>query len=281
RADHRGAVLGGQGCGSLPDEDARGRVRRGWHPCQRRCARNHRHGVPRRCPGNPRARLAAPPRTHRRPARGRGRRRVLALAGRLVPDRRDHRRQRRPLHGLTVPMLSYDLHVHPAPSVARRWGDGLRVWQAAAEAGVLGFVWKAHEEHTVARCRELPAEPVRAFGSASLNPWAGFDDVTGAIEAGALWLWGPTQDTAGAIGWERPLPRDWSRIVGWLREFDGPLVLATAHLGAEGRAAFVELAADRESLVCSVTHSLYVPLEEARALAACGCVFEVDAYTYV
>ena len=51
-------------------------------------------------------------------------------------------------------MLSYDLHVHPAPSVARRWGDGLRVWQAAAEAGVLGFVWKAHEEHTVARCRE-------------------------------------------------------------------------------------------------------------------------------
>src|SRR5213079_579993 len=180
--------------------------------------------------------------------------------------------QRRPLHGLTVPMLSYDLHVHPAPSVARRWGDGLRVWQAAAEAGVLGFVWKAHEEHTVARCRELPAEPVRAFGSASLNPWAGFDDVTGAIEAGALWLWGPTQDTAGAIGWERPLPRDWSRIVGWLREFDGPLVLATAHLGAEGRAAFAELAAGRENLVCSVTHSLYVPLEEARVLAASGCV---------
>jgi len=178
-------------------------------------------------------------------------------------------------------MLSYDLHVHPAPSVARRWGDGLRVWQAAAEAGVLGFVWKAHEEHTVARCRELPAEPVRAFGSASLNPWAGFDDVTGAIEAGALWLWGPTQDTAGAIGWERPLPRDWSRIVGWLREFDGPLVLATAHLGAEGRAAFAELAAGRENLVCSVTHSLYVPLEEARVLAAAGCVFEVDAYTYV
>jgi hypothetical protein len=178
-------------------------------------------------------------------------------------------------------MLSYDLHVHPAPSVAPRWGDGVRVWQAAAQAGVLGFVWKAHEEHTVARCRELPTEPVRAFGSASLNPWAGFDDVTDAIEAGALWLWGPTQEAAGAIGWELPLPREWGRISAWLREFDGPLVIATGHLGAEGRAAFADLAAGSENLVCSVTHSLYVPLEEARVLAVSGCVFEVDAYTYV
>src|SRR5207245_9251207 len=93
-------------------------------------------------------------------------------------------------------------------------------------------------------------------------------------------LWGPTQDAAGAIGWELPLPREWGRIARWLREFDGPLVVATGHLGAEGRAAFAELAADRDNLVCSVTHSLYVPPEQARALAASGCVFEVDAYTY-
>ena len=55
-----------------------------------------------------------------------------------------------------MPALSYDLHVHPAPSAAPRWGDGDRIWQAAAAAGVRGFVWKAHEEHTVARCLELP-----------------------------------------------------------------------------------------------------------------------------
>jgi hypothetical protein len=177
-------------------------------------------------------------------------------------------------------MLSYDLHVHPGPSVARRWGDGRRVWRAAARAGVLGFVWKAHEEHTVARCRELPTEPVRAIGSASLNPWAGFDDVTVAIETGALWLWGPTQDAGGAIGWELPLPREWERIAAWVAEFDAPLVVATGHLGAEGRAAFAELAAGRPNRICSVTHSLYVPLEEARSLGDSGCVFEVDAYTY-
>jgi hypothetical protein len=179
-----------------------------------------------------------------------------------------------------MPTLSYDLHVHPAPSSVPRWGDGPRVWQAAAEAGVRGFVWKSHEEHTVARCRELPAEPVRAFPSASLNPWARFDDVTAAIEAGALWLWGPTQTEQAQIGWDLPLPREWERLADWLARLERPLVLATGHLDARGRAAFAALAAEHRHLSCSVTHSLYVPLEEALSLAERGCVFEVDAFTY-
>jgi hypothetical protein len=179
-----------------------------------------------------------------------------------------------------VRTLSYDLHVHVAPSAARRWGDGARVWSAAAEAGIRGFVWKSHEEHTVDRCRELPSDPVRAIASASLNPWARFEDVTQAIERGALWLWGPTQTDGAQVGWELPLPADWERTARWLACLQRPLVLATGHLGAHGRAAFAELAAEHAHLTCSITHSLYVPLREALSLAALGCVFELDAFTY-
>ena len=179
-----------------------------------------------------------------------------------------------------MPTLSYDLHVHPAPSAARRWGDGMRIWQAAAAAGVRGFVWKAHEEHTVRRCRELPAGPVHAFGSASLNPWARPEDVLAAIGEGALWLWGPTQTPEGEIGWNLPLPREWDQVARALAGWKAPLVLATGHLGAEGRAAFAELAAANERLTCSITHSLYVPLSEAMRLARAGCAFEIDAFTY-
>jgi Family of unknown function (DUF6282) len=176
--------------------------------------------------------------------------------------------------------LSYDLHVHPGPSSVPRWGDGRRVWQAAVDAGVRGFVWKSHEEHTVARCRELPTELVCAFPSASLNPWARFDDVAAAIEAGALWLWGPTQTEQAQIGWDLPLPQEWERLAGWLAQLDRPLILATGHLDASGRAAFAALAAEHRHLTCSITHSLYVPLAEALSLAQRGCVFEVDAFTY-
>jgi hypothetical protein len=156
----------------------------------------------------------------------------------------------------------------------------MRIWEAAADAGVLGFVWKSHEEHTVRRCRELPAEPVRAIPSASLNPWARFEDVVEAIREGALWLWGPTQQAGGEIGWNLALPHHWERLSTWLLDLDTPLVLATGHLGAAGRSAFAALAARNERLACSVTHALYVATDEALALAAHGCAFELDAYTY-
>jgi hypothetical protein len=178
-----------------------------------------------------------------------------------------------------MPMLSYDLHVHPGPSVAPRWGNGERVRQAAQAAGVAGFVWKAHERHTAELCRLLPPSPVRAIGSASLNPWARFEDVIQAVETGARWVWGPTLDARGRIAWELELP-GWSDRVGeWLTQGVRRVVLATGHLGAAGRATFAQLAALHEHLVCSITHSLYVPIDELRTLARTGCVFEIDAYT--
>jgi hypothetical protein len=178
-------------------------------------------------------------------------------------------------------VVSYDLHVHPGPSVAPRWGDGRQVWEAAAAAGVRGFVWKAHEGHTVDLCRGLPTEPVRAIASASLNAWAGPGDVWDAIEGGARWIWGPTLADGGGVGWELALPGWWEELAGRLSRSQQRLVLATGHLGAEGRKAFAHLARAHDGLTCSVTHSLYVPVDELRVLAALGCVFEIDAYTCV
>jgi hypothetical protein len=178
-----------------------------------------------------------------------------------------------------VPVLSYDLHVHPGPSKAPRWGTGVDVQRAAEAAGVRGFVWKAHERHTPRLCAELPASPVRAFGSASLNPWSALVDVCEALADGAAWLWGPTVSTAGEIAWELGLPPYWPELEAELRELERPLVLATGHLGARGRDRFAGMAAANPHLLCSVTHTLYVPRRELLKLAAQRAVFEIDAYT--
>ena len=178
-----------------------------------------------------------------------------------------------------MPVLSYDLHVHPGPSKTPRWGTGDEVLRAAEAAGVHGFVWKAHEQHTPRLCAALPPSPVRAFGSASLNPWSTRDDVLEALDDGARWLWGPTISAAGAIAWELELPGYWPELADERRHRGTRRILATGHLGAPGRAQFAQLAAASPYLLCSVTHTLYVPPDELMELAAQGAAFEIDAYT--
>jgi Family of unknown function (DUF6282) len=177
-----------------------------------------------------------------------------------------------------MPTPSYDLHLHPG-APPERWGDGNRVWQAARAAGVKGFVWKDHRRHTPALCAQLPTTPVEAIGSASLNAWASPVDVAQAIGLGAHWLWGPTQ-TNGSTAWDLPLPSYWAELADWLTEQPTRMVLATGHADRDGRVAFAELAAEQTHLLCSITHSLLVPLEELRELADRGCAFEIDAYTF-
>src|SRR5690242_2100822 len=109
-------------------------------------------------------------------------------------------------------MLSWDLHVHPGPPRLGRWGGGLEVWNAAREAGLEGFVWKSHEEHTAKACSLLPAGPPFAVASATLNPWASPDSVAEAVGAGARWVWGPTKRPDGVVGWDLPLPDWWSEL---------------------------------------------------------------------
>jgi hypothetical protein len=178
-----------------------------------------------------------------------------------------------------VPVLSYDLHVHPGPSTAPRWGTGIDVLRAAEAAGVHGFVWKAHEQHTPRLCAALPQSPVRAFGSASLNPWSTRDDVLEALEDGARWLWGPTMSGAGEIGWELELPVYWPVLEEALRQPGNRRILATGHLGPAGRTQLAQLAKGSPSLLCSITHTLYVPPEELVELVELGAVFEIDGYT--
>ena len=178
-----------------------------------------------------------------------------------------------------MPVLSYDLHVHPGPSTAPRWGTGVDVLRAAEAAGVHGFVWKAHEQHTPRLCAELPRSPVRAFGSASLNPWSTRDDVLEALDDGARWLWGPTMSRAGEIGWELELPGYWPELAEALRQMDTRRILATGHLGPAGRAQFAGLAEGNACLLCSITHTLYVPPAELVELLELGAAFEIDGYT--
>ena len=180
-----------------------------------------------------------------------------------------------------MPQLSWDLHLHPAPSTAPRWGDGLQVWQAASEAGLRGFVWKSHEEHTAQRARGLPPGPPTAIGSASLNAWASLPSVLGAVDDGARWIWGPSRDSQGRLAWDLPLPAWWPELRSMLPALPHPVVLATSHLDAAGRLELARAAADVRDVHCSVTHSLYLPVEEAKVLADLGCAFELDLYTAV
>ena len=82
------------------------------------------------------------------------------------------------------------------------------------------------------------------------------------------------------VGWELELPDWWSSAAFWLERIDRTIVLATGHLAAAGRLAFAELAQKNDRLLCSVTHTLYVPADELTGLAELGCVFEIDAYTF-
>jgi len=177
--------------------------------------------------------------------------------------------------------LSWDLHLHPAPSAAPRWGDGRQIWEAARNAGVRGFVWKSHEEHTAQRCRALPPGPPTAIGSASLNNWASLESVMGALALGARWIWGPSRDADGGLAWDLSLPRWWSELRAALATLSHSVVLATSHLDSAGRLEFARTAAERPNVRCSVTHSLYLPAHEAPALSELGCAFEFDFYTAV
>jgi hypothetical protein len=145
---------------------------------------------------------------------------------------------------------------------------------------VKGFVWKSHEHHTVEDCDGLPSGGPTAIASASLNHWATAEDVISAIESGARWVWGPSQDGGGRSAWDLPLPKWWPDLRDYLRETARPLALATSHLDAKGRAEFVETATSHEDLHCTITHSLYVELTELRELGSSGCSFEFDLYTY-
>jgi hypothetical protein len=180
---------------------------------------------------------------------------------------------------MDVPRLRWDLHLHPGSAAERRWADGPGMCAAGRAAGVRGFVWKSHVAHTVDLCRAAACDDVAAIPSVILNAWTNQREVMTALEAGGVWLWGPSRDALGALSWDLDLPPWWPEVRARLGHLDHHVVVATAHLGRAGRLELAETAAELESVVCSITHSLYVDVEEAQQLAGLGCAFELDLFT--
>ena len=56
-------------------------------------------------------------------------------------------------------------------------------------------------------------------------------------------------------------------------------MLSTSHLDLSGRREFARLATLNSSIICSITHSLYLSDAEVRDLGELGAVFEADLYT--
>jgi hypothetical protein len=176
-------------------------------------------------------------------------------------------------------VLSWDLHVHPGSSAEGRWGDGRAVRDAARRAGVRGFVWKSHSGATAATAAGFSPGPPHVIPSIVLNQQVAPDDLERALRQGVRWIWGPSRRPDGTLGWELPLPPQWPAMRRILIETGWPLVLATSHLDARGRHEFAALCASASSILCTVTHSLFLADDEVRSLARSGAVFEADLYT--
>jgi hypothetical protein len=143
---------------------------------------------------------------------------------------------------------------------------------------VLGFVWKSHDEHTALRAAALPAGSPAVIGSASLNHWASPPDVLRSVVDGARWIWGPSRGSGPTPAWDLGLPRWWPEMLAGLPADAPRLVMATGHLGSDGRRTMATVAAARGD-ICSVTHALFVEPREVDRLVTLGCRFEVDLYT--
>ena len=176
-------------------------------------------------------------------------------------------------------MLRWYLHFHRGGRHEGRWGDAAQVREAAARAGVRGLVYKNHAGSSADEVSALPPGAPTVIPSIVLNHGMSPGAVADAITAGVRWIWGPSRKPDGTLGWDLPLPRGWNDIVRVLLDVDEPIVLATSHLDAVGRHELASLALEKHSILCAVTHSLYLSDFETRRLAGLGAVFEVDLYT--
>jgi hypothetical protein len=92
-----------------------------------------------------------------------------------------------------------DLHVHCAPSLFDRWGDGLDVVLACEAAGMAAVLLKAHEGATYdgAAVLDRLSETVRVRGGIVLNRYVGGLNpaaVEAALRLGGRCVWFPTLD---------------------------------------------------------------------------------------
>jgi hypothetical protein len=92
-----------------------------------------------------------------------------------------------------------DLHVHCAPSLFTRWGDGLDVARACEQAGMAAVLLKAHEGSTVAEAAVLDrlSPSFEVAGGVVLNRYVGGINpaaAEAALRLGGRCIWFPTVD---------------------------------------------------------------------------------------
>lgn len=206
-----------------------------------------------------------------------------------------------PLHGYM------DIHVHAAPSLFARSVNDLELARGARDAGMRGFVLKAHEEGTASRAELLRLQfpGLEVFGSIVLNAFVGGLNpyaVDLAVRLGARIVWMPTGSAANHLAYyggpdysaqkaSGPLiPQKGIRILddlGKIRPevFDivdriaqSDVVLATGHLSPEETSALVPLARRRGVQKVLVAHPdlgvTKMPLDLQVDLVRQGAVLE-------
>lgn len=200
-----------------------------------------------------------------------------------------------------------DIHVHAAPSLFARSVNDLELARGARDAGMRGFVLKAHEESTVSRAELLRLQfpGLEVFGSIVLNAFVGGLNPYAAdlaLRLGARIVWMPTGSAANHIayyggpdyaaqkasgplmpqkgicvlddrGKVRPEVFD---IVDRIAQSDA--VLATGHLSPEETSALVRLARGRGVQKVLVAHPdlgvTRMPVDLQMELAGMGAFLE-------
>jgi hypothetical protein len=97
-----------------------------------------------------------------------------------------------------------DLHVHCAPSLFPRWGDGVDVAAACEAAGMRGVLLKAHHGSTqeMADVLTRTSNTLKIAGGVVLNRYVGGINpaaVEASLRTGAQCVWFPTIDAEGHV----------------------------------------------------------------------------------
>lgn len=208
---------------------------------------------------------------------------------------------------------AFDLHLHAAPSLFPRWGDVLDTAEVVHQAGMRGFLLKAHHGSSVEAAHvaahafpdlEIHGGLVLNHGVGGLNPVA----VENAVALGARMIWFPTiharahGEAFGRLGGfdfqtsaargslvqgidlrvDGELAPAARRILEIAR--DGDVAVATGHASAEEVFALADFLADQDwRLRVLVNHvGFRIPdlgLEELSELSERGFRLELCAFT--
>lgn len=162
-----------------------------------------------------------------------------------------------------IPEGAIDIHVHAGPSYFDRKHDAIGLAEAAADAGMGGFVLKSHfgDTHKAAGLADSRVEGVDVYSATALNSFVGGFNPTAveaALATGARIVWLPTFSAANfgpeVIGREFPfsnqsltaidddgnLRAEVRDVLETLADADRAVTLGNGHLGPEESVAVLD-----------------------------------------